>query len=1696
MTPLLVTFYALAQTGGEFGKAAIFGGAALFFFVLWRNILISFGAIGPVRERSRDPAGKDTARVPPAGPEPPRPAVAPPLPRLTRIPSGQRFKIVVKALLTSGLKSLAISVLVMMPGALLSIEMPIVGAVYLVVVSFLMMARTYRRPWRMMWVTCLIPPIASAICFGVQLAIMRVEPHPGAFFGAVALGVLIGILRGLVHRVYVEGRSVFAQRTFGYLLIWLVGYLVTQGFTFFARQDMTAIGCCAGAFSSAMLLAVAVVLLCKYFARRRGLGGGVAPVRAATAALLLGAIGTLVVGQTALSERDGVQRPPDWSGFMREPDGSGGSRPDGGSGDEGIPDEVRELARNAAAVVALILILSGVSVNVALSVAEAVRQAVEQAAAAAAAGPPPPLSDSYGKRLEQQGDRYFWYDRWVTHDEARRLIEQERRERERERAPHLAAHERRREEDWRQLRHRVRDEARVNRMVREGEWDHTNMPAWAREQFPELYQETLRRAWTSEFDRYADQTRIWMERECPDRLGRLDRLLMNAANAGTVTYEDYEAMVALAQETYQWNQYWAASMKADWERITGNQDVMEAVYWEVTKVTASLACPPLAFFVGGTVGAIQSYEAGHTPLQAAENVALSAIFNAAHMFLGPAFFASPGRVLASGGALGALDSFIRSRGDWDSTVHGAKLGVLFSGLGLASRGLHAGGPRPSADLDLNIRIGKGNVRIGLTPPPRAVELPTLHIPKGGTLGGHGFGGDLTAGGRFPGGGARPPALQPHAPAGPGGRPLPQRELWPLGHKDATLQMGRQGPAAAGGGDGGAPPPPPGAPEGGPPAGRVGGGEGGGARGAGGGEPAAAGAAAEGGGGGAAGPPGGGGPIRPLTPKAREVWNATGADAHGRIWDKYGNHIANVDAHGNVTNLAKERVMPLFDGRGDVKLRTGRMDKTGGIVGYEDLHGPPGQDGLPTARQIEHSPTGVPRQAHNVEGPPVTKKVVVDGQEMEVTVPQAHGTGTEFRRQYGPVEGEPPPSATLRRPPMSREASTRHAAARTNHLGEMTGPNDGVIARMDTDGNMTATIDGVEHTVVAFGQPDAGRVPWVKTADGRYWTGSGKLMTASEFRRLHPLAKQAGPQVDVEGQQVVQSAQGAREAGGGTGQENIGGQPSGSAGATPGGVERAAAARSARRSGGGARTPEEIQADLDNARRSESMMRGARHQMKPDDPNRAVLDERIAGRTAEQAKLETEALRGRIQRVGQARAEIRKQGGGQGLDRGLDRSYDEHGRMLDHLQEELDIRNRIEGLRNAEAETRARMQEWGDDEVLQRTLTEQRSQREGLEAELGLRTRPPEIVPPAQPSGPGGHPLAQRPQPADFPDDALAGQLGEPKAGESLWAGDGPEAPSGGGTPPDGGVPPADGGAPPPAAPGGEAPRAAGAGAGEAPAGPDAPVPRAPAPAAERPVPVETRSGPDPYAAAARDHDVGHWRGIEARMEARAADCQRSLEDPNLTDAQRAALRDDMNQALDGADSARARAAQAERAAFERNRPADGDPFQPLEEPAPHPFAHEGAESVPASLEQWDPNECVPQTLQRYLGEPDGQRVLNAAAPYRPPRPDGTLRGVKSGRIPELARDLGLEAQPVRQVARAAGETHFDVLQRHVESGEKAMLGVRYPGNNTGHVVLVEGFDPATGLYTIADPGSGIYRVTQAQLSRYVQWGGTHLLRRI
>ena len=182
-------------------------------------------------------------------------------------PSSDR-SLVVKAVMKALISSMVLSAIALGPGiALLMSGYPTFGMIWMFLGSFWLMARTYRKPWRLTFFSCFIPPAVALLAYLLQLILFNDAGLPILpLFVALGLGLLFGWWRASKHHLSrADDGGVIAKRTFGFLVIWVLSYGTTQilGYAAASIEVMRA-GLLTGVFSTTTLIVVSMILWRKF----------------------------------------------------------------------------------------------------------------------------------------------------------------------------------------------------------------------------------------------------------------------------------------------------------------------------------------------------------------------------------------------------------------------------------------------------------------------------------------------------------------------------------------------------------------------------------------------------------------------------------------------------------------------------------------------------------------------------------------------------------------------------------------------------------------------------------------------------------------------------------------------------------------------------------------------------------------------------------------------------------------------------------------------------------------------------------------------------------------------------------------------------------------------------------------------------------------------------------------------------------------------------------------------------------------------------------------------------------------------------------------------------------------------------------------------------------------------------------------
>lgn len=146
---------------------------------------------------------------------------------------------------------------------------PRTSSFILLVGSFILFSRTYSKPWRLRWSTCLLPGLVAIAGYLVQVLVFDVRTSLGTMAAGVLAGAVLGYLRARGHRLEVERGKVIAHRTALVLVVWLATFLVTQSSALFGSPALVRWGLTGGAFTTSIVVVFSLVLLWRLLSLRR-----------------------------------------------------------------------------------------------------------------------------------------------------------------------------------------------------------------------------------------------------------------------------------------------------------------------------------------------------------------------------------------------------------------------------------------------------------------------------------------------------------------------------------------------------------------------------------------------------------------------------------------------------------------------------------------------------------------------------------------------------------------------------------------------------------------------------------------------------------------------------------------------------------------------------------------------------------------------------------------------------------------------------------------------------------------------------------------------------------------------------------------------------------------------------------------------------------------------------------------------------------------------------------------------------------------------------------------------------------------------------------------------------------------------------------------------------------------------------------
>ena len=165
-------------------------------------------------------------------------------------------------------KSLLLACVVLFMSMVLMTFSPTLATLALLAYSCTMIVKSSRQPLPLHWFTVLLPGFMALASFGVQILLfsgIQDSAQPVLSFG---VGLLPGLLLGRAHKIFQQDGRLYAKRTYGYVLIWVLALLATQGGALMGLRDMAGYGVMASGFSTSMLVTLSFCLLLKYLKQR------------------------------------------------------------------------------------------------------------------------------------------------------------------------------------------------------------------------------------------------------------------------------------------------------------------------------------------------------------------------------------------------------------------------------------------------------------------------------------------------------------------------------------------------------------------------------------------------------------------------------------------------------------------------------------------------------------------------------------------------------------------------------------------------------------------------------------------------------------------------------------------------------------------------------------------------------------------------------------------------------------------------------------------------------------------------------------------------------------------------------------------------------------------------------------------------------------------------------------------------------------------------------------------------------------------------------------------------------------------------------------------------------------------------------------------------------------------------------------
>lgn len=162
---------------------------------------------------------------------------------------------------------------VVLIGGLVATENSQAGVALMLLLGFLQFAWSYRKWWPMTFLTCMLPAVATGaatLTQAIQFAPLLDDPEFQftVLFIAAFFGSLLGLGRGLWHRVETQSGRVWCKRQLFVLTLWFVSVAAAHGLMLQGMFEFVTPALAVSAFFNGLIAMSSIVLLIRYWLHR------------------------------------------------------------------------------------------------------------------------------------------------------------------------------------------------------------------------------------------------------------------------------------------------------------------------------------------------------------------------------------------------------------------------------------------------------------------------------------------------------------------------------------------------------------------------------------------------------------------------------------------------------------------------------------------------------------------------------------------------------------------------------------------------------------------------------------------------------------------------------------------------------------------------------------------------------------------------------------------------------------------------------------------------------------------------------------------------------------------------------------------------------------------------------------------------------------------------------------------------------------------------------------------------------------------------------------------------------------------------------------------------------------------------------------------------------------------------------------